>query len=131
MLSGIPNTSATTGSPWWTGVRQVFTNGSIAIALVMGAMGQIMTFVPGAQMGWYAIAAAFAAAALLSPRWWLRIVALALVIGFVCLSYWGYLEGLRYQEFLRHRGSIGQVFQGPSGGDLPRIDMWQKRQKAI
>ena len=70
----------------------------------MGALGQIITFVPGAQMGWYAIAAIFAAGGLLSPRWGLRIVALALLIGFACLTYWGYLEGLRYHEFLRQRG---------------------------
>ncbi|HZL88959.1 MAG TPA: hypothetical protein VFB96_11340 [Pirellulaceae bacterium] len=84
-------------------IRDVVAFIGVGMAAFLGLLGQMITFVPGRQMGWFAVAASLAAAGLLSPRWWLRFVALALVIGLACRSCAGYVEGLRYEEFLRSR----------------------------
>jgi hypothetical protein len=75
----------------------------IGFALLLGALGQIITFVPGAEMGWFGVAAASALAGLLSRRWPVRIVAVVLAASLGTVAWVGYLHGLRYEEFLRQR----------------------------
>lgn len=93
----------------WSPTRSVIAYGGISASLMMGALGQIFSFLPGAQLGYFATAAVFAAAGLLSSRRGVQILALALVIVLACLSWWGYLEGLRYEEFLRQRSGQGAI----------------------
>lgn len=84
-------------------IRDVVAWMGVGMAALLGLLGQVITFVPGTQMAWFAVVAALATAGLISPRSWFRFIAIVLMIALVLLSWAGYLEGLRYQEFLRQR----------------------------
>ena len=70
----------------------------LVFAVVWFAIGQLITFYPGAEAGWFGTCAASALLGFFSPRRQTRIIATALVVlslVFVCEGYW---RGVRYQE---------------------------------
>ena len=76
----------------------------VGIAMLLGALGHGITFYPGAEAGCFGTAAVSALAGLLSRRWWLRLVAVALAAALGGLAWIGHLHGLRYQELMLQRG---------------------------
>ena len=55
-----------------------------AFGVVMMMLGSAITFLPGAERGWFAVTGALLLAGLLVPRWPVRVTALVLMG--VCLS---------------------------------------------
>jgi hypothetical protein len=85
-------------------MREEVAVAGIGLALLLGALGQVITFVPGAEMKWFAVAAASALGGALSRRWTVRAVAVVLAVALGGLAWLGYLHGLEYQQFLRGGG---------------------------
>jgi hypothetical protein len=73
----------------------------IGFALLLGALGHVITFVPGAEAIWFGLAAASAMAGALSRHWQVRCLALVLAVGLGGLAWAGYLRGPRYQDLFR------------------------------
>jgi len=71
----------------------------IGIALLLGALGLIITFYPGAEAKYFGTAAGAAALGLLSPGWPTRLVAITLAVVFACSARDGYRCGLEYQQW--------------------------------
>lgn len=71
--------------PWRTAISLH----AIGLALALGLLGQVITFVPGAEAGWFAIAAILAALGLVGPGRRTRAVAAILVVGLAGLSWDG------------------------------------------
>lgn len=88
------------GRAMYPETRTVIARVGIGVALWMGVFGCIATFVPGAEAGWFGIAAAGAAIGLLSPNWRTRAVAGVLVIWLAWSAWQGYQHGQRYQAWL-------------------------------
>lgn len=84
-------------------MRAVIAQVGVGFALLLGLLGQVITFVPGASAGWFGVAACGAAVGLISPSRRFRAFAAALAIGLAWLSWVGYREGLRHREILRSR----------------------------
>jgi hypothetical protein len=85
-------------------MRDFIAFAGIGFALLIAMLGGIITFVPGADSGFYCIGAIAAAIGLLSTRWRVRVLALFWVVTLGVQSWWCHLGGLRYQEFLRQQG---------------------------
>ena len=75
----------------------------VGFASLLGLLGLFISFVPGAELEWWIVAAAMAAIGILSPNFRLRLVAVTLVVAFAWFSWLGYQHGLRYQEWLRNK----------------------------
>lgn len=73
----------------------------VGLALLLGLLGSLITFVPGGEAGWFGMAAVPAALGLLSPSWRVRVVAIVLVL--VWQARLGYQRGQAYQEWLRQQ----------------------------
>ena len=84
-------------------LRSAAANTAAGIALILVALGQVITFVPGRETGWFVLSSALAAVGLLSPDWRVRTVAALLFLGAAWMAWAGYLHGSEYQEFLRNR----------------------------
>jgi hypothetical protein len=76
----------------------------IGFAFLVGGLGLVISFVPGAEVGWFGVAAGAAALGLLSPSWRVRTTAVVLTAACAWFARLGYLNGLLYQEWLRQHG---------------------------
>lgn len=77
----------------------------VGLAAVLGLLGLLITFYPGAEVGWFGVAAALALAGLLSPTRRLRFVALALAVVLAGFAWGGHVRGRQYREWLSQRPS--------------------------
>jgi hypothetical protein len=84
-------------------VRDVIGRVGVGLAVLLGLLGLAITFVPGAQAGWFGVAAGSAAVGLLSPAVRVRGLAAVLVLGLAWLAWDRHLERLRYREWLEQR----------------------------
>ncbi len=74
----------------------------VGLALLLGLLGSVMTFVPGYQAEWFGVAAAGALTGMLSPTRWMRVLSVALAVCLAGLSWDGYLQGRRYRELQKN-----------------------------
>jgi len=72
----------------------------VCFAAVLGLLGSIISFYPGAEVGWFGVATAGALAGLLSPTRRLRVVAVVLATTLVGFAWGGYVRGRQYREWL-------------------------------
>jgi membrane protein implicated in regulation of membrane protease activity len=77
----------------------------VGFAILLAALGQVITFVPGAEATWFGVAALSASAGVITTNRRLQAMAVVLVVALALLAGCGYLRGLHYQEQLRKRGS--------------------------
>jgi hypothetical protein len=77
---------------------------AVAVAALMMLLGLFITFAPGGETGWFAVAAVLAAIGLVSPDWRVRLIAVLLIFGATWMALAGYVRGLQYQQFLRAQG---------------------------
>ena len=75
----------------------------VGFALWLGGLGLFISFYPGAEAGWFGMAAGAAAIGLLSPSWRLRLVGVVLATAFAWFAWAGYQRGLEYQQWLREQ----------------------------
>ena len=73
------------------------------ISLGMGALGQLISFYPGAELNWFSLAAAFSVLGLLIPKWSFRLTALAMLITWSVMAFSGYTRGKEYQAWLKQQ----------------------------
>jgi hypothetical protein len=92
--------------------RNAIARVGIGFALCLGVTGLFISFVPGADAGWFGTAAVSAALGLLSPSWRVRAVAVVLVIGLTWRAWLGYEHGQRYQQWLRQQESLRGTVPG-------------------
>ncbi len=78
----------------------------VGLAAVFGLLGQLITFYPGAEAGWFGIAAALALAGLLSPTRQLRLVAVVLAVLLAGFAWDGYVRGRQYRETLSQQPKL-------------------------
>lgn len=81
-------------------IRQCIGLNAVVIAVGFGVLGQLITFVPGAEASWYGFAAVAAAVGLLCPIWQVRLLAVVLLATFAWFAILGYQRGLQYEEQL-------------------------------
>ena len=97
--------------------RTAIASVGIGLALWLGVMGLFISFVPGADAGWFGTAAALAALGLLAPNWRTRAVAGTLVVGLTWFAWLGYQHGQRYQEWLQKQEWLRQQKAVPGKTD--------------
>jgi hypothetical protein len=76
------------------------------MAAVLGLLGLFISFYPGAEAGWFGVAAALALAGLLSPTRPLRLIAVVLAIVLAGCSWGGHVRGRLYRELLSRRPEL-------------------------
>lgn len=96
------------------GSRDSIARIGVGTAVLMGLYGQIATFVPGAETGWFATAAGLAAFGLLSSGYRMRAAALVLIFAWSWSAWAGYQRGRRYREWRRARWHAAAVLSGKS-----------------
>ena len=70
-------------------------------AIVLAALGSLMTFVPGGETHWFGFTAIFFAAGLFANGYKYRTAAAILLILCIFATYNGYVRGIEHQEFLK------------------------------
>jgi hypothetical protein len=78
----------------------------VCVAAFLLVAGSFVTFIPGAQAGWYVLTAAFAVVGFLSRRRWVRGTAVGVVVIAGVLGWLGYRDGVRYREHILRDGSL-------------------------
>jgi hypothetical protein len=73
---------------------------------MFGLLGQFISFYPGAEAGWFGIAAAVALAGLLSPTRQLRLVAVVLAVSLAGFAWGGYVRGQQYRDWLSRQPEL-------------------------
>jgi hypothetical protein len=91
---------------WLPLARTQVARAGLGIAAVFGLLGQFMTFYPGAEAGWFGVAAAVALAVLLSPTRQLRLVAVVLAVLLAGFAWGGYVRGRQYRDWLSQQPEI-------------------------
>jgi hypothetical protein len=79
--------------------------GCFWISVVLGALGQVITFYPGAEFEWFALAAAFSIPGFLIPKWSFRSASLVMLTLWSLMASSGYTRGKEYQECLKQQPS--------------------------
>ena len=93
----------------WIGIRKSAAIAGIAFAAMIGLLGQIITFVPGAEANWFGFGAGLSLLGFLWPGWRVRALAAVLFIWLACLSWNGHQRGIYYREWLRQRGESSRA----------------------
>jgi len=73
------------------------------LAVLFAVMGYVITFIPGAESGWFALVAVLATGGFFIPRTSYRVAAVLLFAVALVVVYDGYQHGLRYREWLADR----------------------------
>ncbi len=85
---------------WTPTARMHVARAGVGLAAVFGLLGQLITFYPGAEAGWFGAAAGVALVGLVSPTWKLRLVAVFLAVVLAGSAWGGYVRGRQYRERL-------------------------------
>jgi hypothetical protein len=73
---------------------------------VLGALGYIITFVPGAEFGWFLVVAGLSVAGLFIPKFGYKASAALILILALVSTYDGYRRGVEYRQWVStHRPS--------------------------
>ena len=80
-------------------LRFVFGSG-----VVLLLVGQIITFYPGAEEGFYTITGCLLLAGLVLPGWPYRVVSVVLIAYCIWGAVEGQRRGIKYQSFLKQKG---------------------------
>jgi cell division protein FtsW (lipid II flippase) len=70
----------------------------LGLAIVLAILGLFITFVPGAETGWFLVVAALSISGLFIPRIPSRIAAALLLVFALGFAYEGYQRGVEYRE---------------------------------
>lgn len=85
-------------------MREAFARIGLGLAILLGLLGLVITFIPGAEASYFAVVAGLALTGLISTRWQTRSLALLVALASGAFAIDGYFRGLRYQA--RHRNNI-------------------------
>jgi hypothetical protein len=70
------------------------------LAVLLAVLGYVITFVPGAECGWFLVVAGLAASGLFIPKAAYRVAAGVLVVLALAMAYSGYRHGVEYHQWL-------------------------------
>jgi hypothetical protein len=73
------------------------------LAVLLAVLGYIISFVPGAECGWFLVVAGLSLAGLFIPRAAYRVGAALLLMLALASAYSGYRHGLEYRQWLSTR----------------------------
>jgi hypothetical protein len=96
----------TSDRSWYHAARTQVARAGVGLASVLGLLGLVISFVPGAEVGWFGVAGAAALAGLFSPTQRLRVVAVILAVALAGLAWDGYERGRQYRELLKQRPEL-------------------------
>jgi hypothetical protein len=71
-----------------------------SIALLLALLGQVISFYPGADFGWFLTVAALSASGLFLPKTPYRVAAALLLLLVLSQAYSGHRRGVEYQQRL-------------------------------
>ena len=91
---------------WLPLARMHVARAGVGLAAVFGLLGQFITFYPGAEAGWFGLAAAMALTGLPSPTRQLRLVAVVLAVVLAGFAWGGYVRGRQYREWLSQQPKL-------------------------
>jgi hypothetical protein len=94
---------------WFQTARMEVARAGVGVAVVLGMVGWLMTFVPGAEAGWFGVAALAALAGLLSPTRRLRVVAVVLAVALAAIEWDGHVRGRQCRERLRQQPGLSSA----------------------
>jgi hypothetical protein len=79
------------------------------IGLLLAALGSVMSFVPGAECGWFVAAGILLSFGLLGPKRYYRIA--AMILGLLCCAYAysGHVRGIEYRKWLNERDAVSPL----------------------
>ena len=95
--------------PWIAPVLAVLGRLGFWFGVFLTLSGSIITFVPGAECGWFVTAGLVTATGALVPKWRYRIAAFVLCALCFYWAYAGYVRGVKYQEWLKERDTVSQA----------------------
>jgi hypothetical protein len=78
----------------------------VVLAAVLGLLGQLISFYPGAEVGWFGFAAAVALTGLFSPTRRLRLVAVILAVLLAVFAWGGHVRGRQHRELLSQQPKL-------------------------
>jgi hypothetical protein len=70
------------------------------LAVLMGVLGCVMTFIPGAECGWFTVVAALSLSGLFIPKFFYRGAATLLLILSILAAIHGHQRGIEYRRWL-------------------------------
>ena len=85
--------------------------GAFWVGVILLALGQVMTFIPGAEVGWFAASAVLCLCGVLVRSKAYRIAALCLVVIGAAFSFSGYKDGERYRAWLKQQPSREELIR--------------------
>jgi hypothetical protein len=91
---------------WLQEARTLVSLAGVGLAAVLASLGLFVTFVPGAEFGWFGVAAAVALGGLLSQSRRIRLVAVVLAVLLAACAWGGYVRGRQYREWLSHHSEL-------------------------
>lgn len=81
------------------------------MSLILGILGQIISFYPGAECEWFALAAILAIPGFIIPKWSYRSATLAMLVLWSAMSFAGYARGREYQQWRKQQSSREERIQ--------------------
>ena len=78
---------------------------SFSLSVVLGALGQLITFIPGAEIEWFALAAILVIPGFVIPKWSFRSASCVLLLLWSMSAFSGYTRGKEYEAYLKEGGA--------------------------
>jgi len=72
------------------------------MSVALGILGQFVTFYPGAELGWFALAAFLAIPGFIVLKRSFRCASLVLLVLWCAISFLGYTRGKEYEQWLKN-----------------------------
>ena len=92
-----------------TAIVVLFATIGFWFGLLLAALGSVISFVPGAECGWYLVAGVLLSLGLLPSKRHYRIAAMILALLCFAYAYSGYVRGGEYRKWLNGRDAVSRL----------------------
>src|SRR5437870_4678751 len=73
---------------------------TFSFGIFLYVLGAIITFVPGAEQGWFTVAGVFVCTGIFVPRWYIRVAALVFAVFCASAAFKGHQSGIEYRQYI-------------------------------
>jgi hypothetical protein len=87
------------------------------ISLGLGVLGQFITFYPGVELQWFALAASFSVPGFLICKWSFRAASLVMLVLWSAMAASGHTKGKEYQDWLEQKET--KIYENEKSQNLP------------